>query len=68
MVLMEPMWQHSLNFIAIACVGHDEHNMCAAIVYLLKNASAIWRTMLQFQENAGILENDYFFFDLLKKN
>ena len=55
---MEPMWQHSLNFIAIACVCRDEHNMCAAIVYLLKNASAIRRTMLQLQENDGIPEND----------
>jgi len=49
------MWQHYLNFIAIT---RDEHNMCAAIVLLLKNSSAIQRTMLQFGENAGTPESD----------
>ena len=59
-------FKHSLNFIATT---RDEHNMCAAIVFLLKNASAIQRTMLQFRENAGTPENDYIFFlNLLKNN
>jgi len=52
---MGPMWQHSLNFIATT---RDEHNMCAVIVFLLKNSSAIRRTMLQLWENDGTPESD----------
>jgi hypothetical protein len=50
MVFIGLMWQHSLNCIATT---RDEHRMCGAIVFLLKNSSTIWRTMLQFLENSG---------------
>ena len=61
---MGPMWQYSLNFIATT---RDEHNMCVAIVFLLKNSSAIRRTMLQFRENARTPKSDYIFFLFAEK-
>jgi hypothetical protein len=58
--------QHSLNCIATT---RDKHNICTTIVFLLKNSSAIRRTMLQFRENTGTPENNFklFFFLFAEK-